>query len=78
MSNFTLAPEGLNIKENNSSLGLYQFGSKVAKHYFCKTCGIYTFHETMRNPGNYRVNLGCINEIDTNDLKVEIFDGISI
>lgn len=78
MSDFTLAPEEFNIKENNNSLGLYQFGSKVAKHYFCKTCGIYPFHETMRKPGNYRVNLGCINEMDTNDLKVEIFDGKSI
>lgn len=78
MSDFTIAPEEFNIKENNNSLGLYQFGSKVAKHYFCKTCGIYPFHETVRKPGNYRVNLGCINEMDTNDLKVEIFDGKSI
>lgn len=78
MSGFTLAPEELSIKENNNSLGLYQFDSKVAKHYFCKTCVIYPFHETMRKPGNYRINLGCINEIDTNDLKVEIFDGKSL
>jgi len=78
MSGFTLALEELNIKDNNDSLSLYQFDTKVAKHYFCKNCGIYPFHETLRKPGNYRVNLGCIDGLDTNDLKIEIFDGKSI
>ena len=78
MSDFTLAPEEFSIEEKNDSLGLYQFDTKVAKHYFCKSCGIYPFHETMRIPGNYRVNLGCIDAIDSNDLKVDIFDGKSI
>ena len=78
MSDFTLAPEQLNIKENNHSLAVYQFDTKVAKHYFCKTCGIYPFHETVRKPGHYRVNLGCIDDIDTSDLKVDVFDGKSI
>ena len=78
MSDFTLAPEEFSIEEKNDSLGLYQFDTKVAKHYFCKSCGIYPFHETMRIPGNYRVNLGCIDAIDSNNLKVDIFDGKSI
>ena len=75
MSNFAVLPEQLNIKVKDDALGLYQFGSKIAKHFFCKHCGIYPFHETMRKPGHYRVNLGCIDEIDTNTLQVEIFDG---
>ena len=78
MSSFTLAPEEIDIQTKDEALGLYQFGTKIAKHFFCKTCGIYPFHETMRKPGHYRVNLGCIDEIDTNDLEVEIFDGKSI
>lgn len=78
MSNFTLAPEELNIKKEKNSLGLYQFDTKVAKHFFCKNCGIYPFHETIRKPGNYRVNLGCIDGMDTNELKIEIFDGKSL
>ncbi len=78
MSPFAIAPEELEIKVDNDALGLYQFDSKIAKHFFCKTCGIYPFHETMRVPGHYRVNLGCIDEIDTNDLKIEVFDGKSL
>ena len=25
-------------------LGLYQWNTRIAKHYFCTRCGIYTFH----------------------------------
>ncbi|MDB4522236.1 GFA family protein [Gammaproteobacteria bacterium] len=75
MSDFTLSPEELNITQRNESLSSYQFNTKVAIHHFCKTCGIYPFHETVRMPGNYRVNLGCVNELDANVLKVDIFDG---
>lgn len=78
MSDFTLSPDEINISAANDALGLYQFDSRVAKHYFCRTCGIYPFHETLRKPGHYRVNLGCIDEIDTNNLDVAVFDGKSL
>jgi len=77
MSPFTYAPDKLKIK-GRENLGLYQFGSKVAKHYFCKNCGIYTFHETMRVPGHFRFNLGCVDELDTFELNFEVFDGKSL
>ena len=78
MSDFTIPPDKFEIKAEDEALGLYQFDTKIAKHYFCKTCGIYPFHETMIKPGNYRVNLGCIDEIDTNAINVSIFDGKNI
>ena len=78
MSEFTISPEEFNYKIESDNLGKYQFDSKIAKHYFCKTCGVYPFHETMINPGHFRINLGCIAEIDTNAIKVEVFDGKSI
>lgn len=62
-------------KEN---LSLYQFGAKTAKHYFCKTCGIYTFHETARQPGHLRANLGCFDTLDSSEFEVAIFDGKSL
>lgn len=78
MSTFTLTPDELEIHAADGALGLYQFDSKVAKHYFCRTCGIYPFHETLRKPGHYRVNLGCVDEVDTNALDIDVFDGKSI
>ena len=78
MSEFTISPNDFKYKVESDNLNQYQFGTKIAKHYFCKNCGIYPFHETIRKPGHYRINLGCIEEIDTNTLKVEVFDGKSI
>ena len=78
MSDFILSPEELNITAEKGILGLYQFDSKIAKHYFCKTCGIYPFHETLRKPGHFRVNLGCIDDIDTDGITIDLFDGKSI
>ena len=67
--------EDLKVDADAADLGLYQFGSGIAKHYFCKKCGIYTHNETLRAPGHCRVNLGCIDEIDTADLELVVFDG---
>jgi len=65
----------ITVDANPADIGLYQFDSMVAKHYFCKNCGIYTHHETARYPGKYRVNLGCIDNLDTFKLDFDVFDG---
>lgn len=75
MTPFTIAPDDLEITAEEDALGLYQFGSHTAKHFFCKNCGIYTFHETIRKPGHYRANIGCLEGIDSTMLDFEVFDG---
>ena len=75
MSPGAFREEELHIQADDNTLGLYQFGAKTAKHFFCKTCGIYPFHETARMPGHYRVNLGCIDELDTVTMPFDVFDG---
>ncbi|MGI1670631.1 MAG: GFA family protein [Neptuniibacter sp.] len=75
MSNFFIAPEDLKIEAPEEVLSSYQFATHVAKHYFCNRCGIYTFHETKRKPGYYRVNLGCVDGIDSLSLPVVLADG---
>jgi hypothetical protein len=75
MTPFVVAAELFKIDADKDVLGHYQFGAKTAKHYFCKRCGIYTFHETARKPGHYRINLGCIDGVDPFALEAEIFDG---
>lgn len=78
MTPFTIAPEDLEINAKGDSLATYEFGSGVAKHHFCRKCGIYVFHQTMREPGRYRVNVGCIEEINSLQLPVETFNGANI
>jgi len=78
MSAEAYAPDDLQISVKEDQLACYQFGSHVAKHYFCKNCGVYTFHQTLRKPGFYRVNLGTIDEIDVFTLPFDVFDGVNI
>ena len=70
-----IPPERFEIDADEGALGLYQFGALTAKHYFCKNCGIYTFHETARMPGHFRANIGCIENMDTLEMEADVFDG---
>lgn len=75
MSATPIALGKFHIEAHADALGLYQFGAKTAKHYFCKHCGIYTFHVTARFPDHYRANLGCVEGVDTFALPFDVFDG---
>ncbi len=78
MSAVVLTPEELTYSVGEAPLSCYQFGSKVAKHYFCSRCGIYPFHEMRSQPGKMRVNLGCVDGIDVSKLSFDVFDGRNV
>ena len=70
--------EEFTIIKGLEKLSLYQFHTKVAKHYFCSVCGIYTHHNPRSNPLMTGFNLGCLDDINT--FKIEdifINDGIN-
>ncbi|OQX31232.1 MAG: aldehyde-activating protein [Candidatus Sedimenticola endophacoides] len=75
MSSEIIPPERLHIEAREGTLGLYQFGAATARHFFCRECGIYPFHQTARKPDHYRVNLGCVEGVDTFALECDLFDG---
>eukprot|EP00929_Paragymnodinium_shiwhaense_P048437 TRINITY_DN24489_c0_g2_i1.p2 TRINITY_DN24489_c0_g2~~TRINITY_DN24489_c0_g2_i1.p2 ORF type:complete len:160 (+),score=32.30 TRINITY_DN24489_c0_g2_i1:78-557(+) len=61
---------------------LYQFGSKTARHLFCKYCGITSYYTPRSNPDGYGVTIYCMDDYQPNTpedrrLKVrfEGFDG---
>lgn len=59
-ANVSVPVEGLTVTKGADSLGLYSFGTQVAQHFFCRTCGIYTHHRRRSDPTEYGVNIGCI------------------
>ncbi len=68
----------LQIKSGSEQLTKYQYHTKVAEHYFCKICGIYTHHKMRSNPNMYGINAACIEGVDPYKLDdIEIFDGIN-
>ncbi len=67
--------EKFKISAMEGALNFYQFGKMQAKHYFCQHCGVSVFSETARRPGQYIVNLGCVDGVDTLALDTMFFDG---
>src|SRR5436190_9434806 len=55
---------GLTVLEGEGALSLYQWNTKVARHYFCSRCGIYTFHQKRSAPDHYGVNVFCLDDFD--------------
>ncbi len=60
--------DGVEIVKGAENLSLYQWGTKTAKHYFCKTCGVYTHHQRRSNPNQYGINVACLEGINPRDL----------
>ena len=67
--------ENFKLLEGSESLSLYQFNTEIAKHFFCKKCGIYTHHNRKSDPNGMGVNLGCVEGLDPMEFDVIQFDG---
>ncbi|MBL0726075.1 GFA family protein [Piscinibacter sp. HJYY11] len=72
----SVARSGLRVVQGESSLKEYQFNTKVARHYFCSNCGVYTHHQRRSNPDECGYNVGCLEGVDPFDLEpVRVSDG---
>ncbi len=68
-------PERFTLLAGQEHLTLYQFNTRTAEHYFCRVCGIYTFHRPRTAPGMYGVNVGCLDGVDPFALTAPVHDG---
>jgi hypothetical protein len=70
-----VAPERFRLLTPPDAYATYQFGTRVAKHHFCKTCGISPFRRARSNPHEVDVNLRCLEGVDLAAIPVQRFDG---
>ncbi|TDE41135.1 GFA family protein [Antarcticimicrobium sediminis] len=74
----TATTTSVKLLQGADNLGLYTWGTQTAKHYFCKTCGIYTHHQRRSNPAECGINIGCIEGIDPRDFTaIPWTDGVN-
>lgn len=71
------APDAFVRLDGVAGLTRYQWGDRDVTHFFCPTCGVYPFHEATAVPGHYRLNLGCVDDIDPLALAIDVIDGRS-
>ena len=69
---------GVQVIQGADNLTQYQWGTKTAKHWFCKTCGIYTHHQRRSNPHQFGVNVAILEGVNPRDLgDVPWVDGVN-
>lgn len=69
---------GVTVIKGADKLTLYQFNTRVAKHWFCSVCGIYTHHQRRSNPNEFGINVGGLEGVNPRDLgEVPWSDGVN-
>lgn len=66
----------LTVLEGEELLACYSFNTGVAKHWFCRTCGIHLFQRLRSDPTKYGVNAVCFDGLGRYDFKeLNVNDG---
>ena len=48
----------------------YRFHTLTARHFFCRTCGIYPFHRKRVTPDYFGINVHCLEGFDPQGIPV--------
>ncbi len=56
------------------SLAEYTFNTGLARHLFCRHCGVKSFYVPRSNPDGYSVNLRCLDPATLEHVEIEPFD----
>jgi hypothetical protein len=68
-------PEQFELVSGEDELATYIFNTGVAKHTFCKHCGIHAFYVPRSDPDKIDVNVRCLDDVNLAQLSVRFFDG---
>lgn len=58
-----------------TALTTYTFGSGIAKHHFCRHCGVKSFYIPRSNPDGVSINWHCVDHASFDEVFIEEFDG---
>jgi hypothetical protein len=63
------------LLKGQTALAEYTFNTGVAKHLFCKICGVKSFYVPRSNPDGYSLNLRCMDREQFASVNIRPFDG---
>ena len=63
------------LVQGQDDLTTYTFNTGIAKHCFCRHCGIKSFYVPRSHPDGISVNLRCIDEGTLGNVDLSTFDG---
>jgi len=63
------------LVSGEATLSEYRFNTGVARHLFCRRCGIKSFYVPRSNPEGISVNLRCLGPAMIESVRLLAFDG---
>jgi len=64
------------LVSGKDNLNEYTFNSGIAKHLFCRICGVKSFYIPRSNPDGISVNVRCL-EPQPDSFEIVSFDGLN-
>jgi len=73
-----IVPESrFRLLKGAESLTTYTFNTGVARHLFCRVCGIKSFYVPRSNPDGYSINVRCLDRSSIRSITTRQFEGQS-
>ncbi|MEJ2256070.1 MAG: GFA family protein [Woeseiaceae bacterium] len=63
------------LLQGEDELTTYSFNTGIAKHRFCRHCGVKSFYTPRSHPDGVSVNVRCLDEVTIEDVRLTPFDG---
>src|SRR5687768_881797 len=63
-----IAPEKFQLVSGADALTTYSFNTGIAKHTFCRHCGIHAFYTPRSHPDKVDVNVRCLDGVDLSEV----------
>lgn len=67
--------DAFELLSGEGELATYTFNTGVAKHTFCRTCGMHAFYTPRSHPDGVDVNVRCLDGDAASSFRVQPFDG---
>lgn len=67
--------EQFTLLRGDEMLQTYTFNTEIAKHKFCKKCGIHPFYIPRSHPDRFDVNVRCLDGNVISKFKIVPFNG---
>ncbi len=72
---YIIPKKNFKLLQGSKYLTSYKFNTNIAKHMFCKKCGIKSFYIPRSHPDSISININCIYSNTIKNIKTIEFDG---
>jgi hypothetical protein len=71
----TVSADAFRLLQGEDAIQTYTFNTGVAKHHFCRHCGVKSFYVPRSHPNGISVNVNCLDPETVESLEIVPFDG---